>query len=110
MLCFKGCYKPNCVVEENKFNNTMIFDQIKVSNLLPEIELEILHIIKQNEDVKFYASLIAKELDCSHQLISKRTVKLEETDLIVKSEEVLDGKTRRIYKLTDKAIKIYFNT
>lgn len=110
MLCFKGCYKPNCVVEENKFNNAMIFDQIKINNLLPEIELEILHIIKQNADVKLYASLIARELDCSHQLISKRTFKLEEAGLIVKLEEVLDGKTRRIYKLTDKAIKIYFNS
>lgn len=109
MLCYDGCVEKGFIKEVNKFNNTEIFEKITTENLLPEVELEILFTLKQNENTKMYASLIAKELDCSHQLISKRTEKLEEADLIEKENEIIDGVPRRIYKLKEKAHAIYFS-
>ncbi|WP_195987622.1 hypothetical protein [Clostridium sp. D53t1_180928_C8] len=52
----------------------------------------------------------AKELDCSHQLISKRAINLESKGLLEKQQLYIDGDTRKVYKITDKAKTIYFSS
>ncbi|MEC3839389.1 hypothetical protein [Bacillus amyloliquefaciens] len=109
MMCYSGCKKTGAIKESFKFKDENLFEGIKREKLLPEIELDILHVLSQNKKASLYASLIARELDCSHQLVSKRSEKLQNAELIRKGNEVIDGVQRRIYELTEKAKVLYFS-
>jgi DNA-binding MarR family transcriptional regulator len=109
MLCYKGC-KVAEVKEEYKFKDANLLNGMNTENLLPEIELDILHVLSQDKKAQLYASLIARELDCSHQLVTKRTQKLKSADLIEQSNVDIDGKNRKVYDLTEKAEQLYFNS
>ena len=109
MICYKGCRKQGYIEEKYYFEDKDIFKSVKTENLLTEIELDILHILYQNQSDNMYAKVIAKELDCSHQLISKRATNLEGKGLLEKKSIYIDGDTRNVYKITNKAKKIYFS-
>ncbi len=108
MLCYKGCKETGFIEEKYYFDDKDIFKSVKKEDLLSEVELDILHVLNQNEDLNLYATIIAKELDCSYKLISKRSSVLEDKGLITKHHVYTDGDNRRIYKITEKARKIYF--
>lgn len=108
MLCYKGCHEVGFIEEKYYFDDKDLFKSVNKEDLLSEIELDILHVLKQNENFKLYATLIAKELDTSYQLISKRSVVLEDKGLLTKHQLYVDGDNRKIYKITEKAKKIYF--
>ncbi|TDT63346.1 hypothetical protein [Fonticella tunisiensis] len=108
MLCYKGCKEKGFIEEKYYFENKDLFNNVEKENLLSEIELDILHLLYQNEDLDLHAALIAKELDCSYQLIAKRATLLEEKGLLTKNQVNVDGISRKVYKITDKAKKIYF--
>ena len=108
MMCYLGCKKTGTIEESFKFKDENLFEGIKREKLLPEIELDILHVLSQNKKANLYASLIAKELDCSHQLVSKRSEKLQNAELIKKENEVINGVQRKVYQLTEKAEVLYF--
>lgn len=108
MLCYKGCREVGGIEEKYYFDDKDLFKSVNKEDLLSEIELDILHVLNQNESLNLYATLIAKELDTSYQLISKRSVVLEDKGLLTKHQLYVDGDNRKIYKITDKAKKIYF--
>ncbi|PDY83710.1 hypothetical protein [Bacillus toyonensis] len=108
MMCYLGCKENGAVEERYKFKDEDLFEGIRREKLLPEVELDILHVLSQNKKASLFASLIARELDCSHQLVTKRSEKLQGAELINKENEVVDGIQRRIYRITDKAQKLYF--
>jgi len=108
MMCYLGCKKTGTVEESFKFKDENLFEGIKREKLLPEVELDILHVLSQNKKAQLYASLIARELDCSHQLVSKRSEKLQNAELIKKENEIIDGVPRKVYQLTEKAEILYF--
>ncbi|MGG4441367.1 hypothetical protein [Brevibacillus fortis] len=109
MMCYLGCKESESVGEVYKFKDEKLFDGIRKENLLPEIELDILHVLSQDKKARLFASLIARELDCSHQLITRRSEKLENMELIEKDNETIEGKQRKIYRLTEKAERLYFS-
>ncbi|MED1602413.1 hypothetical protein [Alkalihalophilus marmarensis] len=108
MMCYLGCKNTGTVQESYKFKDENLLDGIKREKLLPEVELDILHVLSQNKKAHLYASLIARELDCSHQLVSKRSEKLQGAELIKKENEVINGIQRKVYQLTEKAEILYF--
>ncbi|MDR5588015.1 hypothetical protein [Clostridium aquiflavi] len=108
MLCYKGCREVGFIEEKYYFDDKDLFKSVNKEDLLSEIELDILHVLSQNEDLNLYATVIAKELDCSYQLISKRSSILEDKGLLIKNQVYIDGDYRNVYKITDKAKKIYF--
>lgn len=110
MLCYKGCRDVGFIEEKYYFDDKDLFKSVNKEDLLSEIELDILHVLCQNEDLNLYATAIAKELDCSYQLISKRSIVLEDKGLLIKKQVYVDGDHRKIYKITDKAKKIYFGS
>ncbi|KHD36191.1 hypothetical protein NL50_10475 [Clostridium acetobutylicum] len=108
MICYKGCREVGGIEEKYYFDDKDLFKSVNKEDLLSEIELDILHVLNQNQKLNLYATLIAKELDTSYQLISKRSVVLEDKGLLTKHQLYVDGDNRKIYKITDKAKKIYF--
>jgi len=108
MLCYKGCKEKGKIVERKLFDKLNPFNPIERKNLLPEIELDILHTLSQNIDSNLYATVIAQELDCSYQLVGQRATKLQEKKLLDKEDKIVDGTSRKIYKITLKADSIYF--
>lgn len=108
MLCYKGCREIGFIEEKYYFDDKDLFKSVNKEDLLSEIELDILHVLNQNEKLNLYAKVIAKELDCSYQLISKRSSVLEDKGLLTKQNMYIDGDNRRVYKITEKAQKIYF--
>lgn len=108
MMCYRGCKEVGKVNEVYKFKDQNLLEGVRREKLLPEVELDILHVLSQNTKAKLYASLIARELDCAYQLISRRTTKLQQQDLLSKEDVVIDGSNRKVYHITDKATKLYF--
>lgn len=108
MLCYKGCHEVGFIEEKYYFDDKDLFKSVNKEDLLSEIELDILHVLSQNEKLNLYATVIAKELDCSYQLISKRSIGLEDKGLLTKRRVYVDGDNRKVYEITQKAKKIYF--
>lgn len=108
-LCYKGCKESNYIEEEYCFDAKLLFRNINDDDLLSEIELDILHILNQNKQLNLYAKSIARELDCSYQLVSKKSINLESKGLIKKQYMNIDGDNRKVYKITEKAKRIYFS-
>lgn len=72
--------------------------------LLPNTELGILQTL-HSEEVPLRAGYIAGELDCSHQLIGKRAVKLADRGLVKRYQ---DEQKNRLFEITDLAEDTYF--
>jgi DNA-binding MarR family transcriptional regulator len=76
----------------------LIQDYVKNSlKLSDELEFEILNYLSLNKDEYHRASVIAEELDCTYQLITKRAMKLVERELVVVSKR----DTRNYYQITE---------
>lgn len=102
MLCPK-CRRGTCKVINLSKRYGAVLDSIRSELLLPQIELgtiETLH----NAQRDLYAQEIAEELDCSYQLVGRRSKILEERGLI----DRIKLENRRVYRLRDEAIKDYF--
>jgi Cdc6-like AAA superfamily ATPase/DNA-binding MarR family transcriptional regulator len=72
--------------------------------LLPGTELGILQTL-HSEGAALRAGFIAGELDCSHQLIGKRGVKLADRGLVKRYQ---DEQKNRLFEITDLAQESYF--
>lgn len=81
MMRYLGCKESGSVEERLKFKNENFFEGIKKEKLLTEVEMGILHVLSQNKKASLFALLITRELDYSHQLVSKRSEKLQNTEL-----------------------------
>lgn len=66
------------------------------------LEYEIINFLGNNKENDFRASIIAGELDCTYQLIAKRTQKLIDRELVYISRD--DGQ-RRYYKISQYGLK-----
>ena len=77
---------------------------------LPELDIQLLNSL--NIESPQYASSLAQELDCTYQKISRRALKLKESDLLVIEKKKIDEQIgeRSYYSLTKKAINIYFSS
>lgn len=104
-----GMICPTCAMELHKYveckletTNKLILDVIrdyvdKSLKLNDGLEYEILNFLGNNRNGDFKASTIAEELDCTYQLIAKRTKKLINRELVCVSRN--DGQ-RRYYKIS----------
>lgn len=104
MLCFRGCKENGQIEEKYYFENQNLFGDIDKEVLLPEIDLDILHVLNISIENMLSPTQVALELDCSYQLITKRAIQLEEKELLKKIKT--KGKSK--YSITEKAKKIYF--
>ncbi|MFB5676772.1 hypothetical protein ACE3NQ_15500 [Paenibacillus terreus] len=73
--------------------------------MLDPIELEILTVL-QTEKRKMRAGEISPLIDSTHQMVGKRTSKLQEMGLVEKTRDENDGKTKN--EITTRAERIYF--
>jgi len=78
---------------------------IQAELLLPKTELGILQTLHSESEPQ-RPSDIAAELDCSYQLIGKRSVRLEERGLVTRAR---DANNNRIIEITDAAEASYFS-
>lgn len=106
-LCYKGCKKIGTIEKKYYFEDN-VFNNVNKANLLPEVELDILHILKQNKHSDLYAKIIASELDCSYQLVAKRAKVLESKGLLEIVQKNIAGENKKIYRITTEAERIYF--
>lgn len=106
-LCYKGCKKVGTIEKKYYFEDNL-FNDVNKENLLPEIELDILHMLKENKQLDLYAKLIASELDCSYQLVAKRAKALESKGLLEMVKKNIAGGNKKIYRITCEAERIYF--
>lgn len=109
-----GMSCPTCSAQLHQFvecklemTNKHILDIIRnyvdnSLNLNDGLEYEILNFLGNNRENDFRASVIAGELDCTYQLISKRAQKLIDRELVCVSRD--DGQ-RRYYKISQYGLK-----
>lgn len=109
-----GMSCPTCSTQMHQFvecklemTNKHILDVIKdyvdtSLKLNDGLEYEILNFLGNNREDDFRASVIAGELDCTYQLIAKRTQKLIDRELVCVSKN--DGQ-RRYYKISQYGLK-----
>ncbi len=102
MMCPK-CRVGTCQVVNLSKKYQDVLARIKPELLLPSTELGILETLF-SEKRKLYAREIAEELDCSHQLIGRRTRIMEQRGLVDRVKE----KQTRVYSLTAQAQSDYF--
>lgn len=74
--------------------------------MLEPIELEIVSTLNE-ENKKMRAGEIAALIDSTHQLVGRRTSKLQDMGLVQKIRDENDGKTRSY--LTERCAKTYFD-
>lgn len=98
------CKNGVCKVINLSKKYETILRGIEPELLLPKTELGILQTLK-TEDKPLYAQQIARELDCSYQLIGRRGKNLNER-LLVDRER--DEQGRRQFSITPLAEQQYF--
>lgn len=81
-------------------------DKLDRDIMLDPIELEIMSVL-QTEQRKMRAGEISPLIDSTHQMVGKRTSKLQEMGLVEKTRDDIDGKTKS--EITDRAVRIYFS-
>lgn len=104
MLCPK-CKNGVCLINEVAVDMPSVNEEIQ----LPELDMQLLNSL-HIESLQ-YASSLAQELDCTYQKVSRRAIKLKESDLIAIEKKKIDQQIgeRSYYSLTDKARAIYFS-
>lgn len=109
MLC-PNCKQGYC---SKKTVDIVLPKKIREENLLSSFEYNLLNILRVNERPLF-ASLIAADMDCYYQKISRKSISLKNKGLLIVEENNYDKKyntkygVRNYYYLTEKAIEIYF--
>ena len=103
MLC-PNCKKNNCVITHIETELPSTDKTIE----LPEFDLKLLNAL--NIDEPQFASLLAQELDCYYQKVTRRVIDLTNKELIKKEKEIREKRygKRSYYYLTEKAKKLYF--
>lgn len=109
----RSCDKGNsCEVVEELIDKSKIIKNT-TAHALPETELKMISAIddlEKNEQPTF-PKTVAAETDYSYQLVSRRMEKLKDAPYELISIDVCkddQGRSRKIYKLTDKAKGSYF--
>lgn len=106
MLC-PECRKGTCEV----LNIEVELPNINSDIQLKEFDIKLLNALKIEEPQ--FASLLAQELDCSYQKVTKRVMALQADDLglieIKHETHHEEYGPRSYYYLTDKSKELYFN-
>ena len=109
-----GMSCPTCSMQLHQYvecklemTNKSILDVIKdyvdrSLKLNDGLEYEILNFLGNNKENDFKASAIAGELDCTYQLIAKRTQKLIDRELVCINR---NDEQRRYYKISQYGLK-----
>ncbi|BAQ74027.1 regulatory protein MarR [Pseudomonas sp. Os17] len=99
------CFEGICAVVSlsDDFKNEV--DNLNKDIMLEPVEIEIITVLK-DEGHKMPAGEIAALLDVTHQLVGRRTGKLQEMGLVDKVIDEKDG--RRKSSLTDRCERTYF--
>lgn len=100
-----ACQVGICEVVNLSKKYEPMLKSIQAELLLPKTELGILQTL-HSEGEPQRPSDIAAELDCSYQLVSRRSVRLEERGLV---KRIKDENNYRIIKITDIAEASYFS-
>lgn len=100
-----ACQTGTCEVVNLSKKYEPMLKNIQAELLLPKTELGILQTLHSESDPQ-RPSDIAAELDCSYQLIGKRSVRLEERGLVKRTR---DESNNRIIEITDIAEASYFS-
>jgi DNA-binding MarR family transcriptional regulator len=103
MLC-PTCKSSRCVVVNLSRKYEKLIQEVSAETLLPPTELGILQTL-HNEKRKMFANEIAAELDCSYQLVGKRSLNLADRDLIDRDK---NDQGRRIFEIRTEAEEVYF--
>ncbi len=103
MKC-RQCETGICVVLNLSKKYERELQNADESLLLPSTELGILQTL-HTEGKSLNASSIARELDCSYQLVGKRGKNLADRGLV---ERRKNEHRRRVFQMSDLAEKIYF--
>jgi DNA replication protein DnaC len=103
MLC-PNCRNGTCEIKHIKVQLPNVDEKI----ILPEFDLKILNALKIYEPQ--FASLLAQELDCEYQKVSKRASVLSNNNLIERKRENIDSRygERTYYYLKKLARDTYF--
>lgn len=101
---------PECLEEACSVVNLSDDFAEEVANLnrdimLESVELEILTVLKE-EDKKMRAGEISSLIDTTHQMVGRRTSKLQDMGLVKKHRDDTDGHMKS--ELTDRAERTYF--
>jgi hypothetical protein len=101
-----------CTVIEEVLDKSKLLSGIDQSKL-PEVEIKILGAISEYErsSLPTFPKEIAAEVDCSYQMVSKRMEKLKNLPyqlVVLENERDGSGRTRTVYRLTEKARGTYF--
>jgi len=99
------CQIGTCEVMNLSKKYEPILRNIHAELLLPKTELGILQTLHSEEE-PLRPSDIAAELDCSYQLVGRRSVRLEERGLV---RRIKDDNNNRIITITDIAEASYFS-
>ncbi|QOJ21212.1 MAG: MarR family transcriptional regulator [Gammaproteobacteria bacterium] len=100
-----ACQVGICEVVNLSKKYEPMLKSIQAELLLPKTELGILQTL-HSEGEPQRPSDIAAELDCSYQLVGRRSVRLEERGLV---KRIKDENNNRIIKITDIAEASYFS-
>ncbi|MDV6375684.1 hypothetical protein [Deinococcus arenicola] len=104
MKCPK-CKTGYCTVTNLSKKYSEMLKSIDNELLLPSVDLGILQILHDDKDAKFAAD-IAEELDCSYQMVGKRSKLLDQKGFISRSDA---SQGRRTFEITGQARDIYFS-
>ena len=99
-----SCHVGTCMVTNLSKKYEPMLKEIQAELLLPATELGILQTLHSEEKPQ-RPSDIAAELDCSYQLVGRRSVRLEERGLV---KRLKDENNNRIIEITDIAEASYF--
>ncbi|WP_035532184.1 hypothetical protein [Halobacillus kuroshimensis] len=100
------CAVGDCRVVYIADNFKEEFTQLDEDIMLETIEVEILSVLN-SEERKMRAGEISHLIDSTHQMVGKRTSKLQELGLIEKGKKDINGKTYN--EITELAKRIYFS-
>jgi len=100
------CAEGHCSVVYISDDFKEEFSKLDKEIMLEQIEIEILSTLN-DEDRKMRAGEISLLIDSTHQLVGKRTSKLQDLGLVEKTRDESDGKTKN--EITDRSKRIYFS-
>lgn len=102
MLC-PSCKAGRCRVVNLSRKYEALIQEISPESLLPPTELGILQTL-HDANRALFANDIAQELDCSYQLVGKRSKHLAERSLVSRNTE----QGRRVFSIRPEAQELYF--
>lgn len=100
------CMQGTCKVVNLADDFRLEVERLDKNKMLEPVELEILSVLK-DENRKLKAGEISALIDTTHQLVGRRTSKLQEMGLVSKVRDESDGRMRS--SITDRASEFYFS-